>query len=168
MKNFLQRFVVVVFAFAAFAPVLVRAQAGSDDLRNTIQSSVLSDPRVANIPPDQLQSLIDALVAQAQAQHMTSADILFRPQQAAVGSTFAGGQAQQNAACMTGWQGYLCQFNQVFGFEGGNYEIPIFLLVTTAFLIAVIWELIIHHRKKMAAKTTSKPASAPPAQPIVK
>jgi hypothetical protein len=157
MKNFLPHFVVAVLALAAFAPVLVSAQAGSDDLRNTIQSSVLSDPRVANIPPDQLQSLIDALVVQAQAQHMTSADILFRPQQAAVGSTFAGGQVQQNAACMSGWEGYLCQFNQVFGFEGGNYEIPIFLLVTTAFLIAVIWELIVHHRKKMAKLKKADP-----------
>ena len=156
MKRTVSYLAVLSFSLAALSPVVVLAQASPDDLRNTIQNSVLSDPRVANIPPDQLQGLIDALVAQAQAQHMTSADIIYRPQQAAAGATFPGAQAQESAACMTGWQGYLCQFNRVFGFEGGNYEIPIFLLVTTAFLIAVIWELIVHHRKKMEKKVISK------------
>jgi|GEM_PF-1383213 len=145
-----ERVVVVLFALSAILPVVVAAQASDDDLRNTIQNSVLSDPRAANIPPAQLQGLIDSLVAQAQAQHMTSADILQRPQQAATGSTFNGSQSQQGATCPAGWQGYLCNFNQIFGFEGNNYEIPIFLLVTTAFLIAVVWEMILHHRKKLA------------------
>ena len=135
----------------AVVPTFTFAQDASADLRNTIQNSVLSDPRTAGIPPAQLQGLIDALIAQASAQNMTAQDILWRPQQAAA-STFAPGADSQSAACAPGWQGYLCQFNQTFGFEGGSYEIPLFILVTTAFLIAVIWELIIHHRKKLAKK----------------
>jgi hypothetical protein len=161
MNHFVKKVMTALFALFILTPMFALAQTASDDLRNTIQNSVLSDPRVANIPPAQLQGLIDALVAQAQAQHMTSEDILYRPQQAAAGSTFAGAQAQLNTACLPGWQGYLCQFNRVFGFEGGNYEIPIFLLVTTAFLIAVIWELILHHKKKMLKKKTANPPSSP-------
>jgi len=153
--------IAVALALAAFSPVVALAQSSQDDLHNTIQNSVLADPRAANIPPDQLQGLVDALVAEAQAQHMTSADILYRPQQAAAGSTFTGGQTQESTACATGLQGYLCQFNRVFGFEGNNYEIPIFLLVTTAFLIAVIWELIVHHRKKMEKKAKKADPFAP-------
>jgi len=138
-------------ALCVLAPILASAQTSTDDLRLVIQNSVLSDPRVANIPPAQLQGLVDALVAQATAQHMTSEDILWRPQQAAA-ATFSSNDSSQNAVCVTGWQGYLCNFNQIFGFDGNNYEIPIFLLVTSAFLIAVIWEIILHHRKKMAMR----------------
>jgi hypothetical protein len=149
----------IAFVALFLMPYVLFAQTSSGDLRSAIQSSVLADPRVANIPPAQLQGLVDALVAQARAQNMTVADILWRPQQAAA-STF-GAPGAQSVACTSGWQGYACQFNRVFGFEGNSYEIPIFLLVTTAFLIAVIWELILHHRKKMAMKVSTKPSSPP-------
>jgi hypothetical protein len=137
------------------------SSAPNDDLRNAIEASVLADPRVANIPPEQLQGLIVALIAEAQAQHMTAADIMSRPvpQQAAAGSTFDNAQAQQQStACLLGWQGYLCNFNKVFGFDGNNHTIPIFLLCVTAFLIAVIWELIIHHRKVLAKEAMARAA----------
>ncbi len=161
----INKILATVLAIAAFMPIAVSAQEANADLRSTIQNSVLADPRVANVPPAQLQELVDALFAQAQAQHMTSADILWRPQQAAAGSTFGNNQGAETTTCTSGWQGYLCNFNHIFGFEGNNYTIPVFLLVTTAFLIAVIWELIIHHRKKMAkmaAAATPAPASVPP------
>lgn len=143
-------------AQVAAASTATASATASDDLRNTIQASLLADPRVANIPPEQLQGLIDALVAQARARNMTSADIVTRPQQqAAAGSTFAPDAQAQAAVCETGWQEYLCNFNKVFGFEGNNYEIPIFLLIVTTFLIAVIWELILHHRKVLQKQTAS-------------
>lgn len=148
----IQKFLTVLFTLAALVPALAAAQNSSDDLRNTIQASVIADPRVANIPPAQLQGLIDALVVEANAQHMSSADILWKPQQQAAAATFSPGSQTPGVVCASGWQGYLCQFNQIFGFEGSNYEIPIFILITSAFLLAVIWELIVHHRKKMAQK----------------
>jgi hypothetical protein len=154
MKNSFRVASVSFLTVMALSPVVVSAQT-NDDLRNTIQNSVLSDPRVASIPPDQLAGLIDALVAEARSKNMTSADILTKPQQAAAASSFSVNQTP-SAACATGWQGYLCEFNQVFGFEGNNYEIPVFILVTTAFLIAVIWEMILHHRKKLAKAAAKK------------
>lgn len=133
-------------------PALVFAQVPSEDLRTLIQASVLSDPRAASIPPAQLQGLIDALLSEAQAKNMTSGDILWRPNQSANVSYSQSGDevSAQSGVCATGWQGYLCNFNRVFGFEGDNYQIPLFMLFVTAFLIAVIWEMILHHRKKLA------------------
>jgi hypothetical protein len=142
------------------SPAFALAQTSQADLRTTIQNSVIADPRVANIPPQQLQALIDDLVAQANAQHMTASDILSNQPQAAA-STFAAGQSY-NEACAAGWEGYACNFNKMFGFDGNNYTVPIVLFVTTAFLLAVIWELILHHRKKLA-KASMLPPPPPPA-----
>jgi uncharacterized membrane protein len=143
------RMIGVGFVALAMIPAAVSAQTSTDELRSVIQNSVISDPRTANIPPAQLQGLVDALVEQANAQHMTAADIIWRPQQA-YAATVSAQATTQASVCMTGIQGYLCNFNQIFGFEGNNYEIPILLLFTSAFLIAVIWEIHVHHRKKMA------------------
>jgi hypothetical protein len=58
----------------------------------------------------------------------------------------------------------------VFGFEGSDYSLPILLLVTSGIAVAVIWELIAHHRKKVAQKAamTSIPSAQPPVQKILK
>jgi hypothetical protein len=134
------------------APAFAAAQIPSEDLRTLIQASVLSDPRATSIPPAQLQGLVDALLSEAQAKNMTSGDILWRPNQSANVSYSQSGDEMsvQSGACAIGWQGYLCNFNKVFGFEGGNYQIPLFMLFVTAFLLAVVWEMILHHRKKLA------------------
>ncbi len=141
--------------FAGFAvvgvliPVVVSAQTTQTDLRNAIQASILSDPRSQSIPPAQMQALVDALTQQAQAQHMSASDILWQPKTAEAATLGSGPGA---TVCPSGWQGYACAFNQVFGFEGNNYEIPIFLLVTSLLLIAVLWEVHQHHKKALAAK----------------
>ena len=141
----------LVMPLVAFAQNTPNASS-EDDLHVAIQTALLADPRVQNIPPAQFQGLLEALVAEAQAQHMSPADILWQPQRAAAASAV---NAPSREACASGWQGYLCQFNQVFGFEGGSYGTPVFLLVTTGLLLAVIWELIVHHRKKLAMKAAA-------------
>lgn len=138
-------------------PLVVSAQDAQEELRSAIQASVLSDPRAQTIPPEQLKELVDALAAQAQEQNMTAADILWRPQQTGLVADTSVKPVQ--ADCTQGWQGYLCQFNKAFGFVGGNYEVPLFLLVISGLLIAVVWELIVHHRKKLAKQAATQ---APP------
>lgn len=152
MSRGLKTFASFISALVLLAPALAAAQIPSEDLRNLIQGSVLSDPRTATIPPAQLQGLIDALLAEAQAKNMDSGDILWRPEQTA-NVSYSQSEDQvttQTPGCALGWQGYLCNFNRVFGFEGGNYQIPLFMLFVSAFLIAVVWEMILHHRKKLA------------------
>jgi hypothetical protein len=141
---------------ASFLPVLASAQSSQDDLRNAIQASLLSDQRTQAIPPEQLNALVDALVAQAQSQHMSAEDILWRPTQvseAAVGAADPSVPGSTN--CVPGFAGYLCQFNAVFGFEGGSFEIPLILLVVSGLLIAVLWEVIAHHRKHLAKEAAA-------------
>lgn len=147
----------VLATILVMAPVVVSAQVAQDDLRNAIQASVLSDPRAQTIPPEQLKELVDALAVQAQEQNMTASDILWRPQQTGLVEEVSVKPVE--VGCAQGWQGYLCQFNKAFGFVGGNYEVPLFLLVVSGLLIAVVWELIVHHRKKLAKQAATQ---APP------
>jgi hypothetical protein len=134
-------------------PAMLFAQSSAEELRAAIQMSMMDDPRVQEIPPEQLKGLIDQLVAEAQAAHMSSSDILWQPQKAAAASAMS----EQRTACPAGWEGYLCKFEEVFGFTGSSYEIPILILVTAGILLVVIWELIAHHRKKMAEKASKPP-----------
>ena len=158
----MRRAIAVLFSGAVLlAPLAVFAADSQADLRAAIQASVLADPRTASIPPSQLTGLVDALVSQAQAQNMSAADILWQPRRAEAASV--NGPAAV-PACPNGWEGYLCQLNMVFGFDGGSYDIAIIILIASAFLIAVIWELIVHHHKKMAAKAAMKAAKMPPVQ----
>ncbi len=153
-----------VISLVVFAPYILLAQTSQDDLRNAIQSSVMTDPRVQEIPPSQLTALIDALVAEAEMQHMSVSDILWQPQRAAVASAV---EPETIQSCSVGWQGYLCQLEQVFGFTGSNYDLPIILLVTSGLLIVVLWEFIAHHRKMHAAQIVETVSVSTPAPPSV-
>lgn len=124
------------------------------DLRVAIQGSVLSDPRSSAIPPAQLNALVDQLVLQAEDQHMTAADILWRPQAAPPEPVAAGAL---KGGCGTGWEAYLCQVNRTFGFGGNDPTIPIFLLITSGLLIFIMVEVIAHHRKKLVPTQKAPP-----------
>jgi hypothetical protein len=146
----------------AMLPAAAFGQAADVSLRDAIQASVMNDPRVSEIPPAQLTALIDALYAEAQAQSMSASDILWQPQNAAVGEVFSGTGA---AECASGWEGYLCQFEHTFGFAGSNYELPIIVLVVSGLLILVLWELIAHHRKKPVSEVVSVAQKSVPPPP---
>jgi hypothetical protein len=158
--------ILVAMLFAA--PIVAFAQSEQHDLRIAIEGSIFADPRVAGIPPSELQGLVDALVQQAQVQNMSVSDILWQPgiaEAATIGGTDA---VAANAECAAGYEGYLCQFNRVFGFEGGNYEMPIILLVTSGLLAVIIWEIRAHHKKNMAKMAKKASAAAPPAQKMAR
>ena len=82
IKTALVGFILSMLVVPAFA----LAQSSEIDLRAAIQASILNDPRVQTIPPTHLNALIDALVAEATAQHMQASDILWQPQRAAAAS----------------------------------------------------------------------------------
>ena len=56
----------------------------------------------------------------------------------------------------------MCELNKTFGFDGRSYDVALIILVTSGVLIAVIWEMIVHHRRKMAAKSTKMPTPVVP------
>ncbi len=140
-------------------PAIPRGTATSEsDLRVAIQASILSDPRSSAIPPAQMNALVDQLVLQAQDQHMTAADILWRPRAAPPEPVAAGAI---KGGCGTGWEAYLCEVNRTFGFGGNDPTIAIILLVTSGLLIFITIEVIAHHKKKLAAIAASTPKAPP-------
>jgi hypothetical protein len=137
-------------------PTLIFAQGQAvvqGELQAAIWTSLLEDPRTANIPPADMQALVDSLAAEAQAQNITAADILQK-------SSLDGSSVVVPSALCTeeGIMGYLCKFNQAIGFSGGSYEVPLILLVVSGILILVVWEMM-RLRKKHAVQVA---ASAPP------
>lgn len=62
-------------------PLLVRAE---DPLSATIRAAILSDPRASGLAPSQIDSLVSALSARAQAQGLTAHEIAWQPSAIAV------------------------------------------------------------------------------------
>ena len=146
--------IVIALIFPLAVNAQQNAQIAQDELHAAIWASLLADPRTANIPPEQMQALVDALAVKAVAQNMTAEDIT---KGSTMGSTTATPVAAQHVVCQKGIMGYLCAFNQAFGFAGDTYIVPLMLLVTSGLLIVVIWEMIIHHRRKLMAMKASAP-----------
>ena len=154
LKHLSALFVCMAAMVATAFPLLVSAQ--QDDLRMAIQTSVLADPRTASIPPSQLNELVDALAEQAQAHHLSAADILWRPKTAEA-STSGPAEGAAVPDCAEGWYSYLCQVNTAFGFAGNDLTIPILLLITSGLLVLVIQRMIAHHHKRIAASKGTPP-----------
>ena len=141
-------------------PLIVSAQAAQqDDLHAAIWSSLLADPRTAHILPAEMQQLVDALAAQAQAQHLTAADILWRPTSQQPAPSVA--ETAQGAQCAAGFSGFLCKINQSFGFGSNDLIIPGFLFASSGLLAVVIRRMRINAKARMAAQAAAPPWSEP-------
>ena len=147
------------------------SQTGSQsELYNTIMSALLSDPRTAKLPPDQLQALVASLAAKAQAQGVTAADITWqptRPQTTVKSSTQNASSGQ--SACDLSLPG-LCTINDFFGPAGALYAVPIFLLVIVLLVLII---RILHRNRVMhgpvvvrASTTQGLPPPPPPPPPV--
>lgn len=135
---------ILALLFSAALPLFVHAQAQTqDDLHAAIMTELLRDPRTANIPPDQLQALVDALAVQAQAQDVSAQDIRWHPQDV------TGLASQDQAApypddCASGFSS-LCSISDAYGFSDESPTIPLVLLATSGLLILLIVRMIRHH-----------------------
>lgn len=144
----------VLVACLSALPLVTHAQTAQDELHAAIMNSLLADPRTANIPPEQLRVLVDALALQAQAQSVTAADILWHP------DTFqqASGADQSSAEYFTGCAGglsALCPFSAAFGFAGSSFDptIPLGLFASSGLLFIILRRMI---------KLHETPAAPPP------
>lgn len=132
---------ILVFSFAL--PVFVHADTQAD-VRAAIMTEVLNDPRVADIPPEQLNALIDALAAQAEVQSVTAADILWHPDDYKRASLATQANVGYFTQCEQDFM-ILCPFNTAFGFAGTESNIPAWLLVLSAVLLLLLPRLRAHH-----------------------
>lgn len=152
------------------SPVAAQTQTQTqDELHATIMAAVLSDPRTANLPPAQLQALVNALAAKAKTQGVTSQDIAWRPQ---VPTTIAPAQAQStaststNSVCDPAFLS-LCDMSAAFGFLGNDYSIPVVLFITAGLLYIIVRRLHLHHHEEAQVQTQMEPPKPPPPAPYI-
>lgn len=125
---------VLLFAFASLAAAQENA-----DLQSTIRAAILSDPRSSQMSEEEIDAMVAALAEEAQAQGVTSEDILWRPQDPA---SFEEAGDSSTESC--GYASFLCALNDAFGFSGSPLIIPLLLGICSALLLFVLGSILLH------------------------
>lgn len=145
---------ILALLFSAALPLFVYAQAQSqDDLHAAIMAELLRDPRTANIPPAQLQVLVDALAQKAQVQNVSASDIRWHPQSTTGLVSQDQSMGFYPSGCADGFSS-LCSISDAYGFSDESPTIPLALLVSSGLLILLIVRMIRHHQAMPASQTT--------------
>jgi hypothetical protein len=126
------QYVAILTAAVLALPLMVAAQ--SSGLSQAIRAEILKDPRSASIPSAQVDAMVASLAQAAAQQGVTESDITWRPVEA--------GQDGTQGAC-----GFFCSINEIFGFGGNDYTIPVGLGITSALLILFISMMFHRHHK---------------------
>ncbi len=122
--------IAAVTALFSLASVAHAQNAASDSLRATIKSEIMADPRSRTLTEAQIYTLVDSLAVQAMKQGTTAQNIAWRPyipQQ----EQFVSGQTQSCGV------DFLCTIDYAFGFLGGDYTIPVALLILCTLFIFI-------------------------------
>jgi hypothetical protein len=98
-----------------------------DQLRATIKTEIMADPRSQTMTPAQINSLVDALTIQAQEQGLTSSQLTYRP----------GTQNPTGSSTLTPCSDISCSIGRAFGLDGSLPLIPIALFVVAALFILI-------------------------------
>ena len=101
-------------------------------LRTSIQSALLSDPRTDSLPPDQLEVLVSALVADAKSHHIKPADISYTPRVATDFGVATLAKSDSDTCPL-----FSCIFAQPYGLDG-NDPLSAGLLFATSGALALI------------------------------
>ena len=127
------------------------------DMEAAIRSVIVSDPRAAALPPDQLNTMVKALAQSAEAKGLHPSDIQIPRSSSTLGG---GANGNGSVACPVGTPSFLCALETAFGFDGGNL-IPLWLGGTSALLVLIIGTLLeihhLEHRKQMEAEQAMPP-----------
>ena len=136
-----------LIAVCAFAlPMLVHAQA-SDELKATIRSEIMSDPRSAALSEVEIDQMVELLSDAAAKQGITASQIIWRPTDTD-GETFGTTALpeQQPVDFCEGTPLLLCTFDMAFGFLGPDTIIAYLLGLASMGLIGVLASML-HLRK---------------------
>jgi hypothetical protein len=130
-RSFFLMVIASVLVLAGIGFAHAQTQSATDtQLRATIQTEVMADPRSQTISQAQLSALVDSLTAQAEAQGLTSSDLTYRP------SASAGSEIQAPTSfsqCST----FSCTVSRAFGLDGSIPIIPIAFFVAAALFILI-------------------------------
>jgi hypothetical protein len=121
------------------------------DMENAIRSVLAADPRAAALPPDQLNSMVQALTKSAVSQGLQPTDI----HSPVSTNTIGGASGNTSAQCAAGTPSFLCALIVAFGFDGSNL-IPLWLGGSAAILILLIGTILeirhLEHKKEQEAQ----------------
>ena len=128
-------FFALLLAWALLVPSFALAHdAGDPELYATIEAAIRSDPRAAQMSEDEVHMMVDALSEEAEAQGVTSAEILWRPQ-----------ESPEYAARCGSLPDFFCALNEALGFNGSDLKIPIGLGISSALLLFLIGMILHYH-----------------------
>lgn len=144
-------------------PLAVHAQdmQASDEMKAAVMAQLLHDPRTAQLPPEQLQQLVDSLAQQAQAQNISLEDLRFQP--GGFATPAAADTPAPQPVCAGDFFG--CGMSYALGFIGDNPTLPLYFLVTSGLLILLIVRMKRHHHAMGHFDTPAASASTA-AQPV--
>ncbi|MDR3570905.1 MAG: hypothetical protein P4L81_01760 [Candidatus Pacebacteria bacterium] len=111
---------IIMFANSAHAQT-----ASLDQLRATIKTEIMADPRSQTMSSAQINALVNALTTQAQKQGLTTAQLTYRPEVQSAPSTG-----------VTQCSDLSCSLAQAFGLDGSLPIIPVALIVLAVLFIA--------------------------------
>lgn len=114
-----------------------------DALHAAIMAQLLANPDTAQIPPAQLQQVVDALAREAQTQKVSAQEIAWRPQIADVESPTDTSHTG-SSICPSGFERF-CSLSEGFGFVGADITIPVALFVIAGTLFLVLRRMHHHH-----------------------
>ena len=137
--------VAVVIALLMVSPRGAHAQQSTNDLRATIKSELLSDPRTLGLSQAEIDAMVNILAQEAQKNGMTVHDITWRPQIMQSAGMNAGGDVAM-AFCAP--SSILCKFNEAFGFVGPDTIIPFTLGSASMGLVWILAEML-HRRSRL-------------------
>jgi hypothetical protein len=117
---------------AAFVfPVFAHAQSTSENqLRATIYSQIMADPRAQTMSQAQIYSMVNALTLQAQAQGLTASAITYRPE-------VPGSEGPTSGTTFGTCSDISCSLSSAFGLDGSIPVIPIALFVLAGLFILI-------------------------------
>lgn len=140
-------------------PLAVYAQSApaSDEMKTAVLTQLLHDPRTAQMPPAQLQQLVDALAQQAAAQNITPDDLRFQP--SGFGEVPVTSAPRATVLCDGNFFGG-CTVSNALGFIGDNPTLPLYFLVTSGLLVLLIVRMKRHHHALGHFDTPAAPATA--------
>ena len=125
-----QVFLLVALCFACFVLVPALSFAQESDLAATIRAALLSDSETANLSQAELDAMVAALAAEAEAEGVTSEDIAWRPMEVT--------PAPEYVDTCGNLPGFLCALNESLGFAGGNALIPLWLFISSLALLLLL------------------------------
>ena len=137
-------------AFAAFFYTAL-AQEGANDLRATILSELMNDPRTSGFSEVQIDAMVDVLLQGAEESGLTSGDITGYPQEQ---NTFVVVESSSGARASSPCEsaGLPCLLSEAFGFVGPDSGIAFILGATSMGLVWIFAEML--HRRRMHGQTS--------------